>query len=516
MQKERVAQTIGFFALGMLAIGSALYAVNSPNRALTNGVLVLGAVLLLTYVALHHTVIFDFFRRRSSRHGANMVVMILLFTSIVIIIQALSVRHSARYDLTRNKRFSLAGQTLSVLASLEDDLRVYGFYQQGDEGRERAQDLLDQYAHKNLRVRYELIDPDRSPTRATEMGVANYGTLVVQYGDRREQIASLSEESLTNAILKLTRDVVKGIYFVRGHGEKRIDSQDPTGYSIMKEAITSQNYGVSSLSLFEEAAVPHDCYLLVVAGPTSDYFESEITKIEEYLSRGKNALFLIDARVTLPRIAELLADYRVILDNDVVIDPYSRIFGADYTVPVVTQYVEHPVTRDIDVATFYPMARSVRIAPPQDLQVTVQYLAQTGESAWGETDLDGVQKGTAVRGDDDIPAPLSLALIASRVHSDTTTTGAPRESKVLVIGDSDFASNSAFRISGNADFLLNMINFLAEEKDLVAIRPKEGLGDRLFLTASEGRFIFLVSVVVLPLSVIGVGVSVFVRRRKSG
>ena len=90
------------------------------------------------------------------------------------------------------------------------------------------------------------------------------------------------------------------------------------------------------------------------------------------------------------------------------------------------------------------------------------------------------------------------------------------ESTIAVIGDSDFADNRAFNQWGNSDFLLNTINFLAEEKDLIAIRPKEGLGDTVFLTASQGRLIFLLCVVLLPLSVIVFGVSVFVSNRKKG
>jgi ABC-type uncharacterized transport system involved in gliding motility auxiliary subunit len=383
--------------------------------------------------------------------------------------------------------------------------------------RARVEDLFDQFAHATDRIRYELIDPDQSPTRTSEMDVKRYATIVIQYGDQREQTTSITEEALANGILKITRDTQKLVYFVAGHGEKDPTSEEPSGYSIMREAIESQNYMVSSLSLFDEPVVPEDCQLLVVAGPTEDYFDSEISKIADYLARGKNALFMLDPEMTFANIEALLVRYRVLLENDVVIDPYSRIFGAEYSVPVVTQYVDHPITRDINVATFYPLARSVRIAAPDIEGVTVQYLAQTGKSAWGETDLEGIQGGQAVRGEDDSSGPVSIAMIASKKYQDgqPSATGAD-ESKIVVFGDSDFADNSAFRVSGNGDLLLNVVNFLAEEEDLIAIRPKASLGDQLFLTEAQGRLIFLISVVLLPLSVLGFGVSVFVNRRKLG
>ncbi len=517
MRMTHTNMAIGIAGMILLTAGAMLYAIISPQVMLTRTLLVAGAVLLIAYGGLNIRAIMAFFRRRSSRYGANMAVMIVLFACIVVIVQALSVRHSHRIDVTRNKRFSLADQTLNILRGLEADVELYGFFKQASPERDRVEDLFDQYAHATNRIRYELIDPDRSPTRTSEMDVKSYDTIIIQYGDKREQTTSITEETLTNSILKITRDVQKTVCFVVGHGEKDPYSEDPAGYSIMREAIESQNYEARILSLFDEPVVPEDCQLLVVAGPTKDYFDSEIAKIAGYLTGGKNALFLLDPQLSFPNLETLLVRYRVVLENDVVIDPYSRILGRGYTDPVITQYVDHPITRDIDVVTFFPMARSVRIAPPDIPGVTAQYLAQTGKSAWGETDLEGIQGGQAVRGEEDSSGPVSVAMISSKKYQD----GVPSEigddeSTIIVFGDSDFADNSAFRISGNGDLLLNVVNFLAEEEDLIAIRPKPALGDHLLLTAAQGRLIFLISVVLLPLSVLGFGVSVFVNRRKLG
>jgi len=90
------------------------------------------------------------------------------------------------------------------------------------------------------------------------------------------------------------------------------------------------------------------------------------------------------------------------------------------------------------------------------------------------------------------------------------------QSKIVVFGDSDFAGNSSFRVSGNGDFFLNTVNYLAEEKDLISIRPKQSLGDRIFLTAKQGRFVFLLCVVLIPVSVLTLGTSLFIRKRKKG
>lgn len=516
MNRERISKITGFLGLTTLALGAALYAINYQDTRLTRVLFLAGAILLVAFTIINIRAIVAHFSRRSSRYGANMFAIIVLFACIAVIVQAISVRHSYRFDFTKNKRNSLAPQTVNILRGLQDDLEIYGFFKQSDVERPRVESLIDQFAHESPWVRREFIDPDRKPTRAAEMGITDYNVILVRFGDKEEKISEVSEQALTNAILKVTREEKKTICFITGHGEKDIDSKDPSGYSILRQAVENENYLLNTLSLFDTPSIPDGCDLLVIAGPTNDYFEAEIVKITDYLAKGRNAVFLLDPQVAFPNIQSLLARYRVVLVDDVVIDPYSRVFGTEYTVPAVTQYVDHPITRDIDVATFFPMARSVRISTDDIPGVTVQYLAQTGQSAWGETDLERIKQGQAVRSDDDSTGPISIALVATRKTGDAASEDAGGTSQVVVFGDSDFADNSAFRISGNGDLFLNVINYLAEEKDLIAIRSKQALGNPVFLTASQGRLIFLVSVLLLPLGVMGFGVSIFVRRRNQG
>jgi ABC-type uncharacterized transport system involved in gliding motility auxiliary subunit len=315
----------------------------------------------------------------------------------------------------------------------------------------------------------------------------------------------------------VTRDVTKAVYFVKGHGEKNPLEKDATGYSFAKDAIEKGGYLAGALSLFDVDTIPDNAYIIVIAGPTSDYFSSELAKIDTYLGKGRNVIMMLDPLVDLPVLERFIAKFGLGVDNDIVIDPFSRIFGGEYTIPVVTQYVAHPITRGFSVATFFPVARSVRILEDTD-DCEVQYLAETGKSAWGETDLEAYKKGTAVRNDTDIKAPVPLAAISAKKAPPGTERGTvdAAGSKLVLFGDSDFAANASFNVSGNADLFMNTIHFLAEEKDLIAIRPKQSLGDRIFLTASQGRLVFLLCVVILPLSIITFGATLFVRRRRRG
>jgi len=515
MTRERI---LGLFAAAgtiLAGTGAVLYAVNSPNRVLAYTLILTGVAVLFVLAAAAYRRIGAFARRRSSRYGFNTFLMIAAFASIAVIIQALSARHGLRYDLTRNQRFSLAQQTTAVLDGLRIEIDVYAFFKKGTPEESRAGDLLSQFAHRTEKLRYELIDPDQKPRKAKEMDIVAYGTTVVEAGERREKIQSLTEESLLNAVVNLEKGRVKAVYFVKGHGERDPDSNRPPGYSIAADALAKESFEARTISLFDEPSVPEDCAILVIAGPKRDYIESELGKITRYMAGGGATVVMIDPQTDVPNIETLLERYGIKINDDAVVDPFSRVFGGEYSIPVVTEYEDHPATKDFDLATFFPTARSLGILGEQIEGTTTRVLARTGKSAWGETDLELIDKGQAVKGDEDHPGPVALAVTAEK-RAAPTPGGQEKKNRVAVFGDSDFASNSSFRLSGNSDFFLNVINYLAEEEDLISVRPKQALGDRLFLTASQGRFIFLVSVVLVPLAVIAFGVFVWTKRRRRG
>lgn len=520
MERNKISRIIGFAALAGIALGALLYAINSSNRGMMVGFFIAGGLFLAAFILWNREAITLFSKKRSSRYGANMLVMILLFTCIIIIVQALSSRHSYRLDLTRNQRFSLASQTSNLLDMLNKDIEIYAFFKRGTQDRQWAENFIDLYTHKSNRIRKEFIDPDQNPQLAQEMGITSYGTTVVKCGNRKELLTELSEGTLTNAILKVFREQVKGVYIVKGHGEKDPANKEMNGYDFMRQAIEADNYDVYGISLFETDSIPSNCYLLVIAGPEEDYLPSEIDLIKAYLARGRNAIIMVDPQTDLPNIEKLLAEYNIALDDDIIIDPYSRMSGGDYRVPLVSEYESHPITRNFNEAIFFPLARSVRIIDEKSVgDVVARYLVRTGKSAWGEVDLEGMRLGGAARGEEDVLAPVPIAAIASREVEvpDTSGTGKKKlTSKIIVFGDSDFANNSSFKILGNDDFLLNTVSYLAEEEDLIAIRPKEAMGDRVYLSPSQERFIFLMSVILLPLVIIVIGISIFMRRRRSG
>ena len=88
-----------------------------------------------------------------------------------------------------------------------------------------------------------------------------------------------------------------------------------------------------------------------------------------------------------------------------------------------------------------------------------------------------------------------------------------RWGKVIVIGDSNFASNTHIKLAGNRDLFLNAINWLAAEVALISVRSKEPGLSPLTLTSSEGRLVFWLSVIIMPSLFLVIGAGVLLRRK---
>jgi ABC-type uncharacterized transport system involved in gliding motility auxiliary subunit len=486
----------------------------------------LAAVCLLTYAAYNWQDVKNFGTSRTARYGAGSALGVILVLGIVILLAVMTDKHTLRWDLTEGQRHSLAPQTIKVLENLSNDINVTGFFTSEGVQYEQARSLFDLYAKVSPKFKYELVDPVRQPGLARAAGITKADTTVVTAGDNSEKISELSEERLTNAVLRLTRTSKKTVYFITGHGERELDDQGENGYSRIKQELSDQNYDVKPLLLMQESDIPKDASLLVLAGPQKDYLPEELDAIGRYLRQGGRVLILIDPEAA-PNIVAFLKDFNVKVGDDVIVDKMSRLFGADYLMPLAAQYAKHPVTKDFTVASFFPVARSVTVAGEKKDGVSTVPLVYTSDQAFAETDFETLKQGKAgYEEGQDLAGPVSLAVVGTidplkdekeAGETPETRKGQPKkkdQGKFIVFGDSDFASNKFKALQGNGDLFMSSVNWLAEEADLVAIRPKAREFKPLMLDQLQMTLMFWVPVVIMPLGVLIVGIAVLTSRRK--
>jgi ABC-type uncharacterized transport system involved in gliding motility auxiliary subunit len=519
-------------ALVLIAAGLAGWVVWPQWKTAALVVTGLGVLSLAAYIVLNRAALVQRFQRKSLLYSGNLVLIIVLVLAIVGLANYFLARHNHRWDFTAAKLHSLSDQSVTVLKALKSDVAFKAFFREGNYGRAAMENLFKLYAYHSPRVSYEFIDPDKNPGLVKRYDVTQDGTTIIEAGDKEGRVTTTTEEDLTNALIKATRAAKKVIYFLEGHGESSVDESADNGYATVKTELEKLGYEVKKQSLALADRFPADCALLVVPGPQKDLLPNEYETIKGYIASGGRALFLVDPET--PTLMPLfLADYGIQLENDIVVDTVSRLLGGDYFMPVVSEYESHAITDKFSYATFFPYARSVEPAATKPEEMTVAALAKTSPNSWSERELD--QKNVKFTPDKDKQGPVGLAVVSSFKAKPPVPSPAPSEAKptepkdaappeakaeaaekearVAVVGDSDFVKNRYFGLSGNGNFFLNMANWLTEEADLIAIQPKTQTPRTIQLTPSQGRLMFLVAVVILPLAFLLLGISVWVRRR---
>src|ERR1044071_6928670 len=276
--------------LGLAIIAAAVisWSVRSIWPTYQTIALVVGAVLIVASLAVKTDDIRRGLGRRSARFGINSAASVLFFVGILAFVNYLGAQHVKRVDMTTEKIYSLSDQSSTAAQQVKQDLKIRAFYPGGD--YPPARDLLDLYKAKNNKISYEFIDPDKQPQVAQQYSVTQYGdfqnpmngesfrygTLILEMAGKTERIEKPSEpvreEDLTNALMKIVKGEKKTIYFVQGHGEKKIDDTDKTGYSNAKAGLEKENYVLKAINLVQESTIPDDASVLAIIGPTSEPF----------------------------------------------------------------------------------------------------------------------------------------------------------------------------------------------------------------------------------------------------
>ena len=449
---------------------------------------------------------------RTMSYGLNAVVSIVLILGVVSFVEALSARHSARFDLTENKRRSLSPQTISVLRGLKTDVNVVGFFRADQPGKRVAEDLFKQYAgFAGKRFTWKIVDPDSDPALARRYGIESYGTTVLETKTRSEKVLDAEEEKLTNGLVKVTREGKRTVYVLQGHGEHEIGNTDRPGFSEAKSALEKSNYDVKPLVLARATTLPDDAAVVIIPGPRTDLFPPEIDALDGYLGKGGKVLAMIDppfpAKMQDAVIKKFLARWGVDLGDNLVVElsPIGRLFGIGPEVPIIQQYEPHPITRDLaGITTLFPLTRTVTPVKTLPAGVNVQPLAKTSPESWGETDRQALEQGTAKPDPQDPKGPLSVAVVVTK-----------DKARIVVYGTSNLATNQFLNVQGNRDFFLNTVSWLAEEEDQITVRPKDTKQTPIFLSAQQGRVVALLPLVVLPGLVLAGGIVALVRRRST-
>jgi len=463
--------------------------------------------------------------KRKAKYGFNSIIITVIVLALIVIIYLVAMNHNKRFDLTKSQRFSLSDQTKKVLEKLDGTVNAYAFYAKHQDTTS-IRELFNEYQYHYKDFDFAVVDPDVNPGMIKDMGVEEYGQIIIKYSGKVEKVRSNNEEGITNAIIKLSQTDIKNVYFITGHGERSVEDYSESGYDKIVAAIKAENYSIKDIFILREEKIPENCSVLVSAGPTKDYEPREIDLIENYIKDGGRVMFLMDPNEKgekYSNISMLLEKYGLLLGDDVIIDPVSRVLSGDYFTPVINKYTYNPITKDFRIATFLKLARSIDTKTEPGKNINTRVVARTSESSWAETNLKDLLsgKGAEFNKGVDIKGPVTVmaySRIMFRSESSEKQEEGEEEEKekeglVLAIGDSDFITNSMYQTQGNKDLFMNSINFLADRGELISVRPKQQESVYITLTAKDGRLAFFISVILMPVIIVLLGLYLSIQRR---
>jgi ABC-type uncharacterized transport system involved in gliding motility auxiliary subunit len=508
---------LAFGLLGAYLAGSALEQMG-PLAAVIALNLLLGFGFLVLFFMTGWEAIPALVGQRQTRYGSGVLLSTAGFVVILTGLGYLSLNHKYRIDLTEAGVYGLSPQSQRVLDGLKKDLEMYAFVEGGVD--EQIQTLLDSYRYASSKVKYHLVDPDRSPDLVNQFGITALKSVRIAYGDEHTIVRDPTEESITNGIIRVTQATRKTVCFVIGHGEPSIDDdEDPRGYGQAKAGLENENYEVKTIMPASDGAVGDECTVVVIAGPERPLIAGEVGLLEDYLKKGGHLFVLLQPRTGETDLVPMLARWGANVGNDVLIDQQLRLFqGPTVGIePIAASYGQHPITQDFerDKITVYNLARSVEPAAKDKKGLTVVSLVKTGPQSWAETDMDTLFKENRVSLDaDDRRGPISLAVA---VTADLKEMGFEHEgeARLVVFGNSRFADNQYLANPSffNRDLFLNAVNWLAGQEELVSIRPRTVRASRVQMTPEQNVMLFVISVLLMPQLLLVAGIAVWWRRR---
>jgi ABC-type uncharacterized transport system involved in gliding motility auxiliary subunit len=478
---------LAFGVLGSLIVGSF------TSQPLVVLQLILGALFLIIWIVTSGVSSLSkatqVISGRSARFGYNAVLYTAVFFGLVVVANIFVIQNNQRWDLTEQGVYSLSEKSVNVIKGLKQPLRIVAMDTSkmmslaGGVDPERARELLELYKYHNPKeVSFEILDPRTKPVEVERLGMKQGNLLYIEYGEGAQsaisRINTVDEQSVTNAIVKLTKGISKKIYYIEGHGEPDIGTDTESGMRSFVDALGDEHLTIEGLMLPRVGKIPDDAAVVMLASPKLKLQVAEQEALVDYVTKGGRLIMLGNPEDGgNPEVQALAKRFDIEVGNDVILDAESQMFFGGPQIFVAMGFNPHAITSKLSgrQPPVFSFASSV-VAPKGEVSgVTYTELLRSGPNSWAERDttrLFDPKDGKASLGAEDLKGPVPIAVAMER----TVSQGGDKEpivARVVVVGDATWLRNDSFGAMGNRDLILNMVNWAAGEEGSIAIGPKQ-------------------------------------------
>ncbi len=451
---------------------------------------------------------------RTSRRQLQLQNLIFITGLLVVIglLAWLSTRYTIETDWTHGSRNTLSIDSRQLLDEMPGAIHITAFAGESSMAREHIMDLVSRYQRYNPLIELTFINPDAEPERTRDLGITLDGELLIAYQGRSEKLQSLSEQSLTNALLRIARQKLRKVAYLSGHGERDLLGEANHDFGQFGKLLEQKGIELVRLNLAETGSIPNDINLLVIADPRVPLLSGEVNLLNNYVRQGGNLLWLSEpaSDTGLAPLAETLG---IEFLPGTIVDATTQLFGIDNPAfAIIPSYPMHPITREMNSLTLFPQATAIEVEAPDEWHA--EPLLTTLDRAWTEI---GAISGT-IRFDEDSDermGPLDIGFVFTRSRQikagiNETDHG---EQRIIVIGDSDFLSSAYLGNGANIELGLNLFNWLNHDDQFISITARTASDVNLELSKVAQIIIGFGFLFVLPLLLLGAGIGIWWRRR---
>jgi hypothetical protein len=483
-----------------------------------------------------------------------------LVAVLVVLVNYLSYRRFERFDLTRDRLFTLSERTDKLLAGLKQPVDIYVFMGSGEPNYQDLRELVTRYKAKSDKISVQFVDPDREPTKfrvlaerfGVRAGLQENGqteaelAVLVTSGERRWSITrddlvqvdfdSLegegrnakidvkTEQALSGALVQVTSGRPTKVCLSEGHGEWSLEAGGERGLLAVKDELKRENITLEALATRGKKELPKECDALFVLGPAKAFAPEESAALERYLAAGGNLLLALDPVISGEQIAptgleELAQAHGIHLDADVTVelDETKLLSPSPVEHFLVSNFGDHKVVRPLAALrapVVLALARSLSL--PEGSRA--EALLKSSDKAYGESTLAQLSAGDDMKpGEGDVSGPLTLAAVSeTRADAEQSDKRKPKGGRLIVIGDSDWLNPQLLQQPqvANVDLLASITGFLTEREALVAIAPRKVNMQAIMISEDGLTSIFVRVVLLLPLAALVLGVGVWWQRKQ--
>ena len=444
------------------------------------------------------------------------VFFVLMAIGIFLLLGSLAMSTQKAWDLSRGNRHSLTQTSVDLVHKIQSEgisnIKFTAFMSKNPTPRESLRDMVGQYQKHYKNIELEFIDPSIRPELTRKLGITRDGEVLlsIKNADGKEQselLRELSETSISNAILRLSRDQERFILFLEGHGERNPFGRANHDLKQFTDELDDKGFVIERFDLSQQAVIPSNTRFAVIASPQLNYLPSEVEQLTQYLVKGGNLLWLSDPD-GLKGLESLLNTLGIHSPNGTVIDQGTQELGInDASFSLVSNYNQHPALRNFKYVSLFPQARTFELMQQDSAWQQTPFLL-TAQRTWLETET--LQSSVSFNPETDKPGPLVIgySLVRNLEQSET-------QQRIILIGDGDFLSNRFLNNGANLPLGLNLFDWLSGEDAFLNISFAETPDTSLNISERNLAWLGLLFLFVLPGLCFVIAIRIWVKRKNA-